>query len=176
MRITGGRLRGRTVQCPPGEIRPAMDRMRESLFSMLGDLEGRSFADLFSGSALVGLEAYSRGAWPVVLVEKDRAKRAVIEDNLHDLEPRPRVYVEPVERFVQRAREHFSIVYLDPPFPYAYKADILARVAKSGLVAPETLVIMHAPRRDRLESPSPRLILQDKRSYGNSQLWWYTVA
>ena len=52
-----------------------MDRMRESLFSILGDLSGRSFLDLFSGSGLVGLEAASRGADPVDLVEKDPGKK-----------------------------------------------------------------------------------------------------
>ncbi len=71
MRITGGTIRGRRVVCPPGVIRPAMDRMRESMFSILGPLDGFSFLDLFTGSGLVGLEAWSRGARPVVLVEKD---------------------------------------------------------------------------------------------------------
>jgi 16S rRNA (guanine966-N2)-methyltransferase len=54
MRITGGEYRGRIVKCPPGVIRPAMDRMRESLFSILGNLEGKSFLDIFSGSGVVG--------------------------------------------------------------------------------------------------------------------------
>ena len=58
MRITGGKYRGRRIVCPPGVIRPAMDRMRESLFSILGNLEGISFLDLFSGSGLVGEKAW----------------------------------------------------------------------------------------------------------------------
>ncbi|MFW6253274.1 MAG: RsmD family RNA methyltransferase, partial [bacterium] len=62
MRITGGSLRGRVVKVPPGEIRPTMDRMRESMFSILGPLHGRSFLDLFGGSGIVALEAVSRGA------------------------------------------------------------------------------------------------------------------
>jgi 16S rRNA (guanine966-N2)-methyltransferase len=74
MRITGGQYRGRVVKCPPGVIRPAMDRMRESLFSILGSLEGMSFLDMFSGSGVVGLEAASRGAKPVHVVEKDFKK------------------------------------------------------------------------------------------------------
>ena len=51
MRITGGKLKGRVIKCPDGIIRPAMDRMRESVFAILGDLEGKSWLDLFSGSA-----------------------------------------------------------------------------------------------------------------------------
>ena len=62
MRITGGLYRGRGIKCPPGVIRPAMDRMRESLFAVLGNITGCSFLDLFSGSGIVGIEAASRGA------------------------------------------------------------------------------------------------------------------
>lgn len=173
MRITGGTLRGRAVACPPGVIRPAMDRMRESLFAILGPLDGCSFLDLFSGSALVGLEAYSRGAWPVALVEKDRGKRAVIEANLHDLQPRPRLYMEPVERFVARAKERFSVIYLDPPFDYQFKHDLLARLATSGLLGADSRVIIHAPAAERFDDPPPPLQMTDHRSYGNSQLWFF---
>ena len=81
MRITGGIYRGRRITCPPGIIRPAMERMRESLFSILGDISGVPFLDLFSGSGLVGIEAASRGAEPVHLVELDRNKRETILKN-----------------------------------------------------------------------------------------------
>ena len=74
MRITGGELRGRSIKCPDGVIRPAMDRMRESLFAILGDLSGKSFLDLFSGSGTIAIEAVSRGASHVELVEKDKIK------------------------------------------------------------------------------------------------------
>ena len=62
MRITGGLYSGRIVKMPEGDlkIRPAMDRMRESVFAVLGDLTGFSFCDLFSGSGIIGLEAASR--------------------------------------------------------------------------------------------------------------------
>ena len=82
MRITGGIYRGRRIDCPPGVIRPAMDCMRESLFSILGDLSGESFLDLFSGSGCVGIEAASRGAATVHLVEKDKLKLATIKANI----------------------------------------------------------------------------------------------
>jgi 16S rRNA (guanine966-N2)-methyltransferase len=65
MRVTGGIYRGRIVKCPKGVIRPAMDRMRESMFSVLGYMDGLSFLDVFSGSGMIGIEAASRGALPV---------------------------------------------------------------------------------------------------------------
>jgi 16S rRNA (guanine966-N2)-methyltransferase len=82
MRVTGGIYRGRQVACPPGIIRPSMDRMRVSLFSILGDLSGCSFLDLYSGSGVLGIEAASRGADPVLLVEMDRRKRETILKNI----------------------------------------------------------------------------------------------
>ena len=78
MRITGGQYVRRNIICPPGIIRPAMDRMRESLFSILGPLDGTSFLDLFSGSGCVAIEAASRGASPIHLVEGDRGKKETI--------------------------------------------------------------------------------------------------
>lgn len=179
MRISGGTLRGRTVVCPPGVIRPAMDRMRESLFSIIdsryGGVADRSFLDLFSGSGLVGLEAYSRGARPVVLVERDRGKRQVILRNCHGLEPPPVVRMEPVERFLDRNRTAFDVVYLDPPFDYPYKSDLLQRLAAAPWVRQETLIIIHAPHHEAF-SGAPEtgdrrpLLTVDQRDYGGSRL------
>ncbi len=81
MRVTGGKYLSRQVKCPKGVIRPAMDRMRESIFSILGNIDDKSFLDLFSGSGIIGIEAASRGASPVYFVEKDKIKKKVIHDN-----------------------------------------------------------------------------------------------
>ena len=85
MRITGGLYSGRRIVCPPGVIRPAMDRMRESVFAALGDLSGESFLDLYSGSGIIAIEAASRGASMVHLVESDRRKMPVLKQNLKTL-------------------------------------------------------------------------------------------
>lgn len=173
MRISGGTLRGRSVECPPGTIRPAMDRMRESMFAILGDIAGLSFLDLFSGSGLVGLEAYSRGAGPVVLVERDAGKRRTILANLTDLDPAPRLIVAPVERFLVRNRSSFDIVYLDPPFAYRYKRDLLLRVGTGRAVAEGTRVLIHAPDSESLPESAGGLQRIDQRRYGGSKLSFY---
>ncbi len=172
MRISGGSLRGKSITCPPGVIRPAMDRMRESMFSILGPLHGTSFLDLFSGSGLVGIEAWSRDARPVVLVERDRGKKTTIQRNTEDMEPRPLLRIEPVERFIQRNRQPYDIVYLDPPFDYAYKNDLLRRLARSRTVHEGTLLIIHAPAAEELAPPGD-FVLKDQRTYGGSQLSFY---
>jgi 16S rRNA (guanine(966)-N(2))-methyltransferase RsmD len=85
MRITGGTLKGRRIEVPRGIIRPAMDRMRESIFAVLGDLSGLSFLDIFSGSGIIALEAASRGAGPVEAVEMDPHKRKTLIKNVPSL-------------------------------------------------------------------------------------------
>ena len=121
MRVTGGIYGGRKIDCPPGVIRPAMDRMRESVFAILGDLSGLSFLDLFCGSGSIGIEAASRGAEPVHLVEKDRRKRTVIEKNLSIVTSEIKPFYYPVEAFIRRATTSYDIVFLDPPFIYKDK-------------------------------------------------------
>lgn len=176
MRISGGRLRGREVVCPPGIIRPAMARMRESMFSILGPLDGLSFLDLFSGSGLVGLEAWSRGARPVMLVERDRGKRRDIVRNTDGLEPRPVLRMEPVERFVARNRSEFDIVYLDPPFAYRYKTDLLERLARSPTVGVQTRILIHAPSSEDPADGLQGLEVYDRREYGGSTVSFLRVS
>ncbi|MFW6289083.1 MAG: 16S rRNA (guanine(966)-N(2))-methyltransferase RsmD [Spirochaetota bacterium] len=177
MRITGGTLLGRRVRVPPGVIRPAMDRMRESLFSILGPLDGFSFLDLFCGSGIMTLEAISRGATRATLVERDHAKRAVIVENLELAKdtacPSPRLFVSPVESFVAREKATYDIVYLDPPFAYRHKADLLGRIARAGLLDEDGVLLIHYPREDDLPSEIGSLAMSDERHYGRSTVRFF---
>jgi len=170
VRITGGSLKGRQVQVPRGglEIRPAMDRMRESIFAVLGDLEGRSFLDLFSGSGILALEAASRGADPVVCVEKDGDKFSLLLRNVSIAEKRIECHSMPVERFLLRNRTAYSVIFLDPPFPYAHKRELLERIAEGPSSPAGGLVLLHFPKEDRLPEAVGRLSLVDERIYGRS--------
>ena len=173
MRVTGGRYRGRTVECPKGIIRPAMDRMRESLFAILGDLSGLSFLDLFSGSGVIGIEAASRGAFPVMLVEKDPGKRITIQKNISFVETEIRLQIMPVERFVKSWRQAFDFVFLDPPFRYDYKDELLGMLARSRLLKPGTQVLLHYPDEERRPERIGPLVLRDRREYGRSIVLFY---
>lgn len=173
MRVTGGRYRGRTIECPKGIIRPAMDRMRESLFAIIGDLSGLSFLDLFSGSGVIGIEAASRGASPVVLVEKDPGKRVTIQKNISLVESEIRLHIMPVERFVKSWKQAFDFVFLDPPFRYAYKDELLGMLARSRLVKPGTQVLLHYPDEEDRPERIGSLVLRDRREYGRSIVLFY---
>ena len=162
----GGRYRSRQVRCPPGDIRPSMDRMRQSLFQILGDLSGCSFLDLFSGSGIIAIEAASRGAGPLVLVEKDPRKRGVILANLSFVEQPADVLTMPVERFLRQDTRTFDYVFLDPPFAFEGKESVLD--AAAGHLAPGGVALMHLHRAKALDADRPGLEEIDRREYGQS--------
>jgi 16S rRNA (guanine966-N2)-methyltransferase len=83
LRITGGNLGGRLLKSPPGETRPTQDKVRQAIFSALGEFTvGARVLDLFAGCGTLGLEAWSRGAAEVTLVESDRKTLDVLKENM----------------------------------------------------------------------------------------------
>jgi len=173
VRITGGDYRGRIVLCPPGVIRPSMDRMRQSLFSILGDLEGVSFLDLFSGTGILGIEAASRGAEPVLLVEKDPRKKATILKNISFVESHIDLAITPVERFLKTNQRSWDVVFLDPPFDFDGKGAVLDAAGAPPHLSPGGLVIMHLHTAEMLSTDRPGLELTDRREYGQSLLLFF---
>jgi len=180
MRITGGKFCGRKVIIPQGEleIRPAMDRMRESLFAILGPLDGIWFCDLFSGSGCVGLEAASRGAGHVDMVEMDRAKKPTMEKNISwalnecDLH----INIDNVLHYIPTCGKSYEIVYADPPFPMDKKIQLAELVDRCKMVKPQGLFIIHFPSDQTDEWPETigNLHLSDTRKYGRNMLKFYT--
>ena len=120
-RIISGEARGRRIKVPPAGTRPTSDRAREGLFSSLQVRFGFADArvlDLFAGSGALGLEAASRGAAEVVLVENNPAAVKIIRHNA-DVVKHPRVSIEETKASTYLAhapREHFTMVLADPPY------------------------------------------------------------
>lgn len=171
-RVIGGSAGGRRLAMPRGRsTRPTADRVREGLFSALGgDLSGRSFLDLYAGSGAVGLEAASRGAAPVVLVERDAAAITALRGNVKTLGLAD-VHVQgmAVSRFLAEAPTTFDIVFIDPP--YADPVDeTLVRVAP--LLNPSAVIVVE--RATRSDAPRwPAGIEADRsRRYGDTTLWY----
>lgn len=175
MRITGGKYLRRQVICPPGIIRPAMDRMRESLFSILGDLTGTSFLDLFSGSGCMAIEAASRGASPIHLVEMDRGKKTTIEKNLSYVEESKKLFIQDAYRYIMSTPFKYDIVYADPPFPMEGKVKLLETVNKYDILKENGLFIIHYPSEEKSQWPEKldNYIFIDERKYGRSLLRFY---
>jgi 16S rRNA (guanine(966)-N(2))-methyltransferase RsmD len=176
MRITGGSLKGRIVECPAGVIRPAMDRMRESLFAILGDLTGKSFLDMFSGSGICALEASSRGADPVYLVEKDPLKVKTIFSNVSIAPHRIECKFQSVELFLKRTKESFDIIYLDPPFPYKFHASLIEMAGELPVLKSGGLAIIHRPSEREMPEIIGQMTRVDERTYGRSIVDFYRKA
>ena len=111
---------GRRIKAPDGAVRPTQDRVREALFSMLGDrVPGCRFLDLFAGSGAVGIEAWSRGAAFVCWIEAHPRVCAVLKKNVSDLcDGRTRVLRCNAEPFLKKwlEEEPFHIIFADPPY------------------------------------------------------------
>ena len=120
MRVVGGRLGGRTLHAPRGRgTRPTPERVREALFSILGDVEGTRVLDLFAGSGALAIEALSRGASSATVVDSSRGAIAAIQRNLELLDLDAEVRRQDALRFLEGARagaRQYDLVFLDPPY------------------------------------------------------------
>lgn len=175
-RIGAGRLGGRRLEVPAG-IRPSGAKLRAALFSIWGaDVQGARFLDLFAGSGAVGLEAWSRGAGAVTLVEQDRSALAAARRN-RSLVPEPdavRILAERVDAGLARlAREGaaFDLVFADPPYAEVPDGRFFAAV-RAVAAAGSRLAIEHRSGVDPGESP-PGWSRLSLRRYGDSSLSLY---
>lgn len=177
MRITGGTLKGRIIKCPDGIIRPAMDRMRESVFAILGDLTGKSWLDLFSGSGTIAIEAVSRGATTVELCEKDKIKVNTVLDNVsiteNECDIKIKCHFMPVEYFIKRCKNKFDYIFFDPPFPYKFHEQLIADADKKGILESNGIILVHRPEEHFMPETIGKLHRFDQRIYGRSIVDFY---
>jgi len=187
-RVIAGEAGGRRLAVPGGrDTRPTSDRAREGLFatisSMVGSLAGARVLDLYAGSGAVGLEALSRGAGHVLLVEAGARAGRVIRANIDSLGlPGAQVIVERTERVLARGPEvaggRYDVVFADPP--YALDGEevsaMLTALADRAWLAPGALVIVERATRS---GPVrwPEGYVQDRaRRYGEATFWYGLAA
>ncbi len=180
MRVIAGALGGRVLVAPKGlDTRPTSDRVREALFSVLGDLSGAVVLDLYAGTGALGIEAISRGASRAVFVENSRPAVVALQRNIKDLglTDVSAVISKPVLRAVAGlfASQRFDLVFVDPPYVQLVEAtQSLALLVTRGLVAHAAqLVLEHATR-----DPGPRpegLTYEATRKYGDTSLSFYSL-
>ena len=170
MRIVGGRYRGKRLHSPvDASIRPTSDRARESLFNILdhqGLVAGSAFLDLFCGTGAVGLEAFSRGADQVWLMDKDIGLAAT---NLKafDKPPAVRVVNQQVLRNNRPALQ-FDVAFLDPPYGQALAGTALASLRR-GWLKPSSWVVVELEAKEPLAMPDGFFIRQERR-YGRAKM------
>ncbi len=175
MRIIAGTHRGRPIRAPKGmATRPTTDRVREALFSILGDVTGLAAVDCYAGSGALGMEALSRGAKSAVFIESGKEACAVIEKNLRVLQfdDRATVLRRPVETASRALVERrFDLVLSDPPWPICETAAVsVVRLFAQALSDGATVVLGH-PSRVKLDLELPLgWSVQQVRSWGDSAM------
>jgi len=186
-RIISGLAGGRRLHTPPGsDTRPTSDRVREALFSRLEHLDvvlNANVLDLYAGSGALGLEAASRGAKSVLMVESDRAAVAVVRKNIGALGmPGVTVLAETVERALLpgpvEGQRRCDLVLADPPYDVTEEAlgDVLSLLVAHGWLSADAFVVVERSAR----SPEPRwpegLEGAGERRYGDTKMWFADFA
>jgi 16S rRNA (guanine966-N2)-methyltransferase len=186
-RIVAGAARGRRLSVPPGRgTRPTADRVRESLFATVlticGLLDGARVLDLYAGSGAVGLEALSRGASDVLLVESDPHAARVIRRNIEAVRlPGARLLADRVERVLTRGRGDDpprDLVFADPPYAAAAEEveRVLAALHGRGWLAPGALVVVERGTRSGPLTWPAGYTPERSRGYGEATLWYGLAA
>ena len=193
MRIIGGTAKGRRLLTAKGlAIRPTQDRVKESLFNIIGEnIIGAEFLDLFAGAGSIGLEALSRGARHGVFVEKNPYHVKILRKNLErcKFSQNADVYCEDVLKFLRRVgRLHpgegptrsetriksFDFIFADPPYGNPELAqDTLRRLDSLDLLAKGGQVIIEHSKRVALPEVLSRMVLFRQKYFGDTVLSFY---
>lgn len=178
-RVISGKAKGRKLKLVPGDTtRPIMDRVKESLFNILGDVGGERWLDLFAGTGQVGIEALSRGAAEVVFVDKARAAVQTVRDNLAHTrltEGATVIQADALAALRGWAGSPFDLIYIAPPQYHDLWSAALQAVDTSAerlLLLNGQAVVQIDPREFR-ELALTHLALDDQRRYGNTLLCFY---
>jgi 16S rRNA (guanine966-N2)-methyltransferase len=167
--VIAGTLGGRELIAPRGRVtRPTSDRVREALFSILGDVRDARVLDLFAGSGALAIEALSRGAGEATLVDSSAAATSAISRNLDRLGLVADVRRQTALGFLRGARgwpRQYDLVFLDPPYRQARSLSAELSVALAPVLAPEARVVAESDRRNPLGLELPLL---DQRRYGDT--------
>ena len=169
MRIVAGDFKGRRLHAPRGaRTRPTADRVREALFSMLGDVSGARVLDLYAGSGALGIEALSRGAESAVFVERDPQAVAALRRNLEAVgAAKADVRRRDALRFLARPEGTFDVVFCDPPYDDAPRLAGALAEALPPMLDENARIVTESDKRNPLVLPLPLLV---ERSYGDTRI------
>ena len=179
MRITGGSLCGRQIRAPKGsETRPTQDRVRVSLFGILGlRLQGETVIDLFAGSGSLGFESISRGASRCVFVEKSRPAAKLLEENARELGLEGVCEVLCADSLEESRRwmgfGPFGAAFVDPPYMAGAYEKALTLLSTDGLLKPLSVVVVERERHVSLQSSYGCLKLKRSERYGATMVDFY---
>ena len=175
MRIISGKSGGIVLETLPGrKTRPTTDRVKESIFNLIQfSVPNKNVLDLFSGSGALGLEAASRNAKKVFLVEKNPDCEPIINRNIKkaNLEENVELHIKDSFDYLLTTNEKFDIVLLDPPYQKNIKKKAIDLLIENDLLNKNALIIVETFIKDDLSFDYDNLDLIRNREYGNSKIY-----
>jgi 16S rRNA (guanine966-N2)-methyltransferase len=183
LRIISGEFRGRKLEKLEGmDIRPTTDRVKESLFNMLGArLFDCAFLDLFAGTGGIGIEAYSRGASKIVFIDESSKSIKVLKSNLEMLMLLDKVevyntdYINAINKLALDNRK-FDIIFIDPPYLKGFAQNALIHINDNNLINENGIIVIEHDIQDKMPESVGNLNLQRQKKYGNTMLSFFSLT
>ncbi|MFN2389066.1 MAG: 16S rRNA (guanine(966)-N(2))-methyltransferase RsmD [Actinomycetota bacterium] len=177
MRVIAGKAKGHRLKSPVMGTRPMTDRMKESLFSSLGDLTGLKILDLYAGSGSLGLEALSRGAKQATFVENARDAISKLEENISATgfgRKSEVVWSDVGHMLARQADKRVDLIFLDPPYsaPASSVSADLESLVTGGFLSDEGRIVVHRPGKESKLKPLGLKMVWEKE-YGQSRLYLF---
>lgn len=174
MIITGGKYKGRKVCAPDEKItRPTLSKVRQgvfnTLFSILGDFQGKTFLDLFGGSGVMGLEALSRGFEEVTVFEKNLKVAQILKKNYSTLGLQPNLKIGDSLKLIEKLDKNFDVIYIDPPYHSGVYEEVFELLSK--YVQPATIIIAEHSELLNIED----FTLIKEKNYGGKRVSFFTL-
>lgn len=149
MRVITGKARGIQLKTPEGmQTRPTADRVKEALFSIINfDIPGAKVLDLFGGTGQLGIEALSRGAASAVFVDAKEESCRLIRENLKrtKLEQDAKVVRSDYLDYLNRCREQYNIILLDPPYAEVFLENAIKRITEIDILQSDGIIVAERP-------------------------------
>jgi 16S rRNA (guanine966-N2)-methyltransferase len=174
LRVIAGKIKGRKILCPSGEIRPMTAKVRAALFNIIGDCSGKKMLDLFCGSGSISIEAFSRGIESSDLVEGDFGKKEVIKQNLeHAGFEKGRLHISDVMSFCGSTSGKYDFIMVDPPYKWDKKEELIEIISNRKLLTDNGFLVIQLPRKYEISETIGELVRYDLRAYGLNTLMFY---
>lgn len=174
MRVIAGKAKGARLKSPGMGTRPMTDRMKEALFSSLGDIDGAKVLDLYAGSGALGLEALSRGGTKATFVENARDAIVKLEENIQTtgLKRKSEVLWADVKATLERgSSKRYDLIFVDPPYGVsvaAVRSDLEA-IVMGGFLSDDGRIVVHRPQKESQLKPLG-LKLVWEREFGQARV------
>ncbi len=177
MRVIGGKVKRRKLKgIGKRTTRAITDRIKESIFDILGDVSGRRVLDLFAGTGSLGIETLSRGAGEVVFIDSDRECVRTIRKNLLALGLKAPIYGEDIRKGLEKLPgKDFDLIFVDPPFTSNLAETTLKDLDRLKLIDREGIVIVRHHSKESLPEKVGELKLDRRRKYGENIVCFYEM-